>query len=137
MADGGAKVGSEGLFVEYDERKDDRRDRRSEGGDTVNRSIAAASFLTGLMGGLPRFLIAGDGAGHGDEGGLGSGVVVEDVELLSGWPLKPMNWAALLKKVFGLAPVGIGSSPGDKAAAGRRTLAKGIGEGGGDGAGDC
>ena len=48
-----------------------------------------------------------------------------------------MNWAALLKKVFGLAPVGIGSSPGDKAAAGRRTLAKGIGEGGGDGAGDC
>ena len=84
LADGGAKVGSEGLFVEDDERKDERSERRSEGGDTVNRSIAAASFLTGSTGGLPRFLIAGAGAGHGDEGGLGSGVVVEDVELLSG-----------------------------------------------------
>ena len=84
MADGGAKVGSEGLFVEDDERKDDQRECRSEGGDTVNRPMATASFLTGSTGGLPRFLIAGAGLGHGEEGGLGSGVVAEDVELLSG-----------------------------------------------------
>ena len=137
MADGGAKVGSEGLFVEDDERKEERSERRSDGGETVKRPKATASFLTGSAGGLPRFLTEGAGVGHGDEGGLGSGVVVDDVELLSGWPLKPMNWAALLKKVFGLVPVGIGSLPGGTAAAGRRTLAKGIGDGGGDGAGDC
>ena len=84
MADGRAKVGSEGLFVEDDERKEEHRERRSDGGDTVKRPMATASFLTGSTGGLPRFLIAGAGLGHGEEGGLGSGVVAEDVELLSG-----------------------------------------------------
>ena len=84
MADGGAKVGSEGLLVEDDERKEEHRERRSDGGDTVKRPMVTVSFLTGSTGGLPRFLIAGAGLGHGDERGVGSGVVEEEVELLSG-----------------------------------------------------
>ena len=84
LADGGAKVGSQGLLVEDDERKEEQRERKSDGGETVKRPMASASFLTGSTGGLPRFLTEGAGVGHGDEGGLGSGVVVEDVELLSG-----------------------------------------------------
>ena len=49
MADGGAKVGSEGLFIEDDERKEDRSESSVEGGETVNWDMAAASFLTGSM----------------------------------------------------------------------------------------
>ena len=90
LADGGAKVGSEGLFVEDDERKEERSESSVEGGETVNWDMAAASFLTGSMGGLPRFRV-GAGLGHGDDSGVGSGVVEDEVELLLSPPRKPTN----------------------------------------------
>ena len=103
LADGGAKVGSEGLFVEDDKRKEEQSESRVEGGDTVNWDMASASFLTGSMGGLPRFQV-GAGLGHGDDSDVGSGVVEAEVELLLLPPRKPMNCAARLRNVLGCAP---------------------------------
>ena len=103
LADGGAKVGSEGLFVEDDERKEERSESSVEGGETVNWDMAAASFLTGSMGGLPRFRV-GAGLGHGEDSGVGSGVVEDEVELLLSPPRKPTNCAARWRNDLGRAP---------------------------------
>ena len=101
----------------------------------MKRPIASASRLTGSAGGLPGFLTTGFGLGHGEDSGVGSGVVVEELELLL-FPRKPTNRAARLKKDLGRAPASAGTGWAGRGTAAAAVSLVGSAAGGmGDGCG--